>query len=68
MVLPDDAYNADSPASEPHAVPDQVHGYCVKCQAVRLMAEVQIVTTEDGRKAAKGTCPVCGTTIIEFLP
>ena len=68
MDLPDEMLNVDRPASEPHSVPDQIQGYCVKCQAVRQMAEVQVVTTEDGRRAAKGICPVCGTTIMEFLP
>jgi hypothetical protein len=45
-----------------------MQGYCVKCKASRQMTEVQIVTTQNGRKAAKGKCPACGTTVMKFLP
>ena len=34
--------------------------YCVKCKAKRE-AEGRVVET-NGRRMAKGTCPVCGTT------
>jgi hypothetical protein len=66
---------ASAPASPAAPVPatpvatqGEVHGYCVKCKASRLMTEVQIVTTQNGRRAAKGKCPVCGTTVMKFLP
>lgn len=49
------------------AAPD-VDAYCVKCKANRKMVEAQIVTTKNGKPAAKGKCPVCGTTMMKFLP
>lgn len=57
------------PESTPQtaAAPD-VEGYCVKCKASRKMVDAQVVTTKNGKPAAKGKCPVCGTTIMKFLP
>ena len=40
--------------------------YCVKCREKREF-EGQEVTMKNGRKAAKGTCPVCGTTVMRML-
>lgn len=40
--------------------------YCVKCKAKRE-AEGRIVTTENGRRMAKGTCPVCSTNLNRIL-
>ncbi len=40
--------------------------YCVKCKAKREMKNPQNVTMKNGRKAAKGTCPVCGTTLFRI--
>jgi ssDNA-binding Zn-finger/Zn-ribbon topoisomerase 1 len=31
------------------------------------MTEVQMVTTKNGKPAAKGKCPVCGTGMMKFL-
>ena len=64
MALPDTTPTAGN--STP--APSEVQGYCVKCKASRSMTEAQIVTTQNGRKAAKGKCPVCGTTMMKFLP
>ena len=64
MALPDSTPTSGTSAS----TPAEVQGYCVKCKASRSMTEVQIVTTQNGRKAAKGKCPVCGTTVMKFLP
>ena len=36
-------------------------GYCVKCKAQREIKAPQNVTMKNGKKAVKGTCPVCGT-------
>ena len=38
-----------------------VEAYCVKCKAKREMENPKQVTMKNGRKATKGTCPVCGT-------
>jgi hypothetical protein len=36
--------------------------YCVKCKAKReFTGEVKV--SDSGRRMAKGTCPVCGTTV-----
>lgn len=35
--------------------------YCVKCKASRYMVNVENVTMKNGRAAAKGKCPQCGT-------
>ena len=40
--------------------------YCVKCKAKREF-EGEETTLKNGRRAAKGTCPVCGTTIMRIL-
>lgn len=48
--------------------PAEVEAYCVKCKAARKMTEIQVVTTKNGKPAAKGKCPVCGTTMMKFLP
>lgn len=42
--------------------------YCVKCKASRKVTEAQTVTTKNGKPALKGKCPVCGTTMMKFLP
>jgi hypothetical protein len=44
----------------------QYEGYCVKCKAKRQF-EGEEVTLKNGRRAAKGKCPVCGTTIMRIL-
>jgi hypothetical protein len=35
--------------------------YCVKCKAKQEMKDAEDVTMKNGKKAKKGTCPVCGT-------
>jgi hypothetical protein len=44
----------------------QYEAYCVKCKAKREF-EGEEVTLKNGRKAAKGKCPVCGTTVMRIL-
>ena len=41
-------------------------GYCMKCRAKRQF-EGQIVTLKNGRPAAQGACPVCGTKLTRIL-
>lgn len=38
-----------------------VQAYCVKCKSKREMRNPTKTTMNGGRKATKGTCPVCGT-------
>jgi predicted nucleic acid-binding Zn-ribbon protein len=47
---------------------EEVKAYCMKCKAERVVKDAQIVTTKNGRTAAQGTCPVCGTKMFKFLP
>ena len=41
-------------------------GYCMKCREKRQF-EGQVVTLKNGRPAAQGTCPVCGTKLTKIL-
>jgi hypothetical protein len=45
-----------------------VKAYCVKCRAHRDIPNAKRVTMKNGRPAAKGACPDCGTTLLRFLP
>jgi len=47
---------------------DEVKAYCMKCKTERIVKDPQVVTTKNGRRAAQGTCPVCGTKMFKFLP
>jgi hypothetical protein len=38
-------------------------GYCVKCKAKKEMKDANEVKMKNGRKAMKGKCPVCGTSM-----
>jgi len=40
--------------------------FCVKCKTKREMKNPQAITMKNGRKATKGTCPVCGTTLFRI--
>lgn len=44
---------------------EKYEGYCVKCKEKRE-AEGQVVVA-NGRKMAKGICPVCGTKLNRIL-
>lgn len=41
--------------------------YCVKCKRKVAIGEAEEVTTKNGRKALKGRCSVCGTTVMRFV-
>jgi len=47
-------------------------GYCVKCKAKRDMVDVKVVDMKGKgkrkRRAAKGKCSKCGTTMYRILP
>lgn len=42
-------------------------GYCVKCKSSKEMKDEQKVTMKNGRQAAKGKCPDCGTGMYRIL-
>lgn len=56
------------PGSRPPLQPDDVDAYCVKCKTTHKMVGPQLVTTKNGKSAARGKCAVCGTTMMKFLP
>ena len=44
----------------------QYEAYCVKDKK-KVQFEGEVVTLKNGRKAAKGKCPECGTTVMRIL-
>ncbi|MEO8293400.1 MAG: DUF5679 domain-containing protein [Actinomycetota bacterium] len=44
----------------------EYEAYCVKCREKRKF-EGSEVTLKNGRKAAQGQCPVCGTKVMRIL-
>ena len=44
----------------------EYEGYCVKCREKRKF-EGEVKEMANGRKAAQGTCPVCGTKMNRML-
>ena len=47
------------------AVAETYNGYCVKCREKRDFSGE--VSETNGRRMAKGTCPVCGTKMTRIL-
>ena len=47
-------------------VAERYEAYCVKCRAKREF-EGTVVELKNGRKAAQGICPVCGTKVMKFV-
>ncbi|MDP3685617.1 MAG: DUF5679 domain-containing protein [bacterium] len=43
-----------------------MEAYCVKCKAKREMKDPKPVTLKNGKPATKGTCPVCGTSMMRI--
>lgn len=44
----------------------EYEAYCVKCRE-KTKFEGEIVTFKNGRKAAQGKCPKCGTKVTRIL-
>jgi len=45
----------------------EFEGYCVKCRKKQQIKEATVGKTKNGRPLARGTCPVCGTTVVRFM-
>lgn len=45
----------------------EYEGFCVKCKKMVKIQNPEIVTTKNGRKAVRGKCPYCGTTVFRFI-
>ena len=46
---------------------DAIEAYCVKCRQRRMIQGAKKVTTQKGRHAMEGICPVCGTKLFRFI-
>ena len=46
---------------------EEISGYCMRCKTKRPIQNPRHETTESGRPAARGTCPVCGAKMFTFL-
>jgi len=44
-----------------------MEAYCVKCKEKREIKNPEEVTMKNGRRAAQGTCAVCGTKLFRML-
>jgi len=44
-----------------------VDAYCVKCKAKKEMKDAKEVTMKNGRKAMKGKCPDCDTSMFRIM-
>lgn len=44
-----------------------MEAYCVKCKAKKEMVDAQEVEMKNGRRAMKGKCPDCGTSMFKIL-
>jgi uncharacterized Zn finger protein (UPF0148 family) len=44
-----------------------MEAYCVKCKSKKEMKDAQEVTLKNGKKAMKGTCPDCGTSLFRII-
>ncbi|MFC1753353.1 DUF5679 domain-containing protein [Thermoproteota archaeon] len=44
-----------------------IEGYCVKCKAKKEMKDGNEVTMKNGRKAMKGKCSACGTSMFRIM-
>jgi hypothetical protein len=45
----------------------EISGYCMRCKTKRPIQNALRETTESGRPAARGTCPICGANMFTFL-
>jgi len=45
----------------------KMEGYCLKCKAKKEMKDAIEVTMKNKRKAIKGKCLDCGTTMFKIL-
>ena len=67
---PSPADSTDSAADMAEAIGSadvEITGYCMRCKTKRPIQNAHRETTESGRPAARGTCPVCGANMFTFL-
>jgi hypothetical protein len=56
----------EAPPASDESIADVI-GYCMRCKTKRPIQNAHHETTESGRPAARGTCPVCGAKMFTFL-
>ena len=44
----------------------EIEVYCVKCRAKKMVGDYEEVTMKNGKPAAKGVCPTCGTKVFKI--
>lgn len=44
-----------------------MEGYCVSCKGKKEIEDAMEITTNNRKRAMKGTCPTCGTGIFRIL-
>ncbi|WP_199769298.1 DUF5679 domain-containing protein [Flavivirga eckloniae] len=44
-----------------------MEGYCVKCKEKKTIKDANEVAMKNGRKAMKGSCSTCGTSMFRIL-
>jgi len=62
------AYRIASGRKSIMAATETMEAYCVKCREKREIKDMKEVTLGNGRRAAQGVCPVCGTKLTRMLP
>jgi Zn finger protein HypA/HybF involved in hydrogenase expression len=55
-----------TPGHQEEIVAEKYEGYCVKCKEKREF-DGEVSTSENGRRMAKGSCPVCSTKMNRIL-
>ena len=50
-----------------HSQPTSLNVYCVRCHEHRTLENPKIEITSNGRRAARGICPVCNANVFTFL-
>ena len=77
----DELFAEDTPAPTAPATPEapttaapaadsaapEIVGYCMRCRTKRPIQNAHEEISESGRRAARGTCPVCRTNMFVFL-
>ncbi|MEO7910989.1 MAG: DUF5679 domain-containing protein [Roseiflexaceae bacterium] len=58
---------ADHGAEADSTAEIDISGYCMRCKTKREIQNAHRETTESGRPAARGSCPVCGANMFTFL-
>ena len=53
-----------SPNTHEGGVP--IQAYCVKCRAKKEMKDAKAITRKNGKPAAQGMCPTCGTKMLRI--